>query len=690
MLSPMSPPCHGTPSRPLARAVTPAPPRKARHAATATQTLSSLRLALLLALLALCGCASAMHWTEAHKKRLRAEGRNIVELRPAGGGRADAHLRCNVPAAAVETCLLRLSSSSTVQEARSGECLELAVAAMAPQTLTRAGFTPESVDTLQCTYLALVGVAHKSEGPTNAALLLSLGALLGAPRDGGAWLRRLMSYDEAPLQQARVHDKEMQLRAMVQETADATDDGADYDVSDAEQLLNAAEALELYGAMRHWGLGTPDEARVRKAALVVQGCEADIRGEREHALLPPLRALLAARRTAAGRVAAEARGRAKLEALDVQSQGSCTALAASFERCSGLPLMSSPEADVRGQACTNENEKLLGRALQLTAIDDCARAFVAATDHVVALFSFMAQLEKGGLRDEVAHLVLPPPMGETPLSKSPAAVLEAYANFDVIVLRKDEDGINGGMPQRMRAASAVIQKLQQQQTQHYQGSCGVLAASFERCVALTSTAEFKRNPIAFVPQMKACAAENQGLLGRALQLSAADDCARAFVAATDNAEALVMFMALLAKAGLRDAVPYLVLPPPEGDCTHAKSPATVRAAYEHFERNYPRDDEEGIDGDMPQRVRSATAAAHKQQQKQKQHHSQAASPSREEAPDDESGSAARGGAKLAALMLLCVVVWRVAAAAERGRRRPARDSMSRERARAAAGVSAPR
>ena len=344
MLSPMSPPCHGTPSRPLARAVTPAPPRKARHAATATQTLSSLRLALLLALLALCGCASATHWTEAHKKRLRAEGRNIVELRPAGGGRADAHLRCNVPAAAVETCLLRLSSSSTVQEARSGECLELAVAAMAPQTLTRAGFTPESVDTLQCTYLALVGVEHKSEGPTNAALLLSLGALLGAPRDGGAWLRRLMSYDEAPLQQARVHDKEMQLRAMVQETADATDDGADYDVSDAEQLLNAAEALELYGAMRHWGLGTPDEARVRKAALVVQGCEADIRGEREHALLPPLRALLAARRTAAGRVAAEARGRAKLEALDVQSQGSCTALAASFERCSGLPLMSSPGA----------------------------------------------------------------------------------------------------------------------------------------------------------------------------------------------------------------------------------------------------------------------------------------------------------------------------------------------------------
>lgn len=430
--------------------------------------------------------------------------------RAAGGGRADAHLRCNVPAAAVETCLLRLSSSSTVQEARSGECLELAVAAMAPQTLTRAGFTPESVDTLQCTYLALVGVAHKSEGPTNAALLLSLGALLGAPRDGGAWLRRLMSYDEAPLQQARVHDKEMQLRAMVQETADATDDGADYDVSDAEQLLNAAEALELYGAMRHWGLGTPDEARVRKAALVVQGCEADIRGEREHALLPPLRALLAARRTAAGRVAAEARGRAKLEALDVQSQGSCTALAASFERCSGLPLMSSPEADVRGQACTNENEKLLGRALQLTAIDDCARAFVAATDHVVALFSFMAQLEKGGLRDEVAHLVLPPPMGEAPLSKSPAAVLEAYANFDVIVLRKDEDGINGGMPQRLRAASAVIQKLQQRQTQHYQGSCGVLAASFERCVALTSTAEFKRNPIAFVPQMKACAAEKPG------------------------------------------------------------------------------------------------------------------------------------------------------------------------------------
>lgn len=438
----------------------------------------------------------------------------------------------------METCLSRLSSASAeVQESQSVACLMLAVSAMAPEALTREGFDSNSTDTLQCTYLALAGAVHEPGGQKNTALLLSLGALLGAPHDGGAWLRRLMAYDEAPVSQARVHDKEMQLRATVQKAADATD------VSDAERLLNAAEALELFGAMRHWGFQTPDEARVRKAALGLQGCEANIRDEREHELLPQLRALLTMRQSAAGRAVVEERGRETRDAL--------------------------------------------------------------------------------------------------------------YAQL--------------------------------------QGGCSVLAASFERCVVLTSTPEFKRNPVAFVPQMKACAAENQALLNRALELSATDDCARAFLAATDNAEALFMFMALLVKGGLRDAVPYLVLPPPEGDCAHAKSPAAVRAAYDQIERNYPRDDEDGIDGDMPQRVRAATAAAQKQQQKLKQHARQAAAPSHA-APDDESRSAARGGAKLAALLLLCVAAWRVAAAAERSRRRPARDSLSRERARAraAAGVSAPR
>jgi hypothetical protein len=63
---------------------------------------------------------------------------------------------------------------------------------------------------------------------------------------------------------------------------------------------------------------------------------------------------------------------------------------------------------------------------------------VAATDNVVALFTFMKILDGAHIGIDMAKLVLPPPRGEAPHAKSAAAVAEAYGIFEMLTERKQQ------------------------------------------------------------------------------------------------------------------------------------------------------------------------------------------------------------------------------------------------------------
>lgn len=446
----------------------------------------ALRAALLLALLALlCGrsraAAQPKHWSAEQAERESAR-RNVTltAYRALGGGARSVLLRCNAPAAAVDTCLKSLPNERAVEH-----CLELAYYAMSPAHLTRVGFATDSPDTLQCTYLALLGDAHELPSAPSTAFLLSLGLMLGAPRsDGGAWLQALLSYHEAPVDQARLHSLEAELRAILRDVAAAAAD------DDADALLRGAEALELFGALRSWSVAPDRAPELHDIAEAMQDRQEELRGIRRRRLRSLAREL-ATSLAGGGRATVDARARKQLAAADLPSQASCVVLAAQMESCS-LAMDRLPEdheaSGAAAHACMLETTRRLKRALLLKPVDACAREVVASLDDVPTLFEFMLQLSSAGLKEVVEKLVLPPPRGEAPHAKSPDAVEEAFNNFDVIVLEPFAPKDVGDIEWTKMALEEVERRKQRRKQQAGAGAKGAAAAQRGGRAATTTTA----------------------------------------------------------------------------------------------------------------------------------------------------------------------------------------------------------
>jgi hypothetical protein len=143
------------------------------------------------------------------------------------------------------------------------------------------------------------------------------------------------------------------------------------------------------------------------------------------------------------RAAFEARAQALLAALDVTSQNDCAMLARRLE-AHAVRLVADPLADnEETRAELLELTRAAQRAHRLTAADVCARAVVANTAHVVALYSYMHLLYQAGMGPVVGHLTLPPPRGDALHAKSAEAVAEAFRIFELLTKQKP---LNGGLP----------------------------------------------------------------------------------------------------------------------------------------------------------------------------------------------------------------------------------------------------
>ncbi len=368
------------------------------------------------------------------------------------GNTGAAVLRCNVPAIAVDACLKRSAT------ARHYECLELATYVMAaPHVLTRVGFEADSHDTLHCTYLALATVTPSRVAP-DTTFLLSLGLLLSA-RGNVSWPLALVRFDAAPLAHPRLPALEVELQGTLREVYADLPSTQPPSPSALRRLLQGAEALELFGALRSQAmLSRSTDALAAEAERMEEEQEA-ARGARLQQLLPATRQLtqllLRAPPDNDGRerAAFEARAGALLAALDVKSQNDCAMLARRLE-AHAVRLVAELADNEEARADMQEVVDAVGRAHRLSPVDACARAVVANTADVVALFSYVKQLQVGGLGPVVGHMMLPPPRGEAPHAKSAEAVAEAFGIFEMLT---KQEPLNGGLPLPQQ------QKEQQQQ-----------------------------------------------------------------------------------------------------------------------------------------------------------------------------------------------------------------------------------
>jgi hypothetical protein len=432
-----------------------------RNAAPACQQRGALAAALLVLVTVARGGAAAQSeqgpvgWWAAHFANSGA-----TQL----GNTGAAVLRCNVPAIAVDACLKRSAT------ARHYECLELATYLMAAPRLTRVGFEADSHDTLHCTYLALATVTPSRVAP-DTTFLLSLGLLLSA-RGNVSWPLALVRFDAAPLAHPRLPALEVELQGTLREVYADLPSTQPPSPSALQRLLQGAEALELFGALRSQAmLSRSTDALAAEAERMEEEQEA-ARSARLQQLLPATRQLaqllLRAPPDDDGRerAAFEARAGTLLAALDVMSQNDCAMLARRLE-AHAVRLVAAPLADnAEARADMQEVVDAVGRAHRLSPVDACARAVVANTADVVALFSYMKQLQVGGLGPVVGHMMLPPPRGEAPHAKSAEAVAEAFGIFEMLT---KQEPLNGGLP--------LPQQQKEQQQQPIKGPPAKAAAS---------------------------------------------------------------------------------------------------------------------------------------------------------------------------------------------------------------------
>jgi hypothetical protein len=349
--------------------------------------------------------------------------------------------RCNVPAMAVDACLKRRAP------AERSECLELAAHVMAATTLTRQGYDADSHDTLHCTYIALVTLQPAGAAP-DTVFMLSLGLLLSAR--GAAWPLALLRFDAAQLAQPRLQAREAALQAALREVY--AERGASAARPSAEALLRGAETLELFAALRGFAFLPLSADALAANVERVQEAQEMARDRRKRQLLPAVRQLAALllRDDDVSRAALHARAGALLTALDVASMGDCAVLARRLEAHAALLLecvrrgLNEEEAEEALRGLDAEVEDAMERVHRLTPVDACARTVVATTDSVEALFHYMVLLQQwGSFGPVIGHMVLPPPRGEAPHAKSPAAVAEAFRKFEMIT---GQVPLNGGLP----------------------------------------------------------------------------------------------------------------------------------------------------------------------------------------------------------------------------------------------------